>query len=466
MSGHLPSEKSAFPVPNSTLPFWRTEVHELDNHRSTEQLPTECDVAIIGAGYAGVSTAYHLLDGNAPPCSIVILEARQACSGATGRNGGHLRPDFASSAEHIERYGAAAAAEILRFETSHIPAIRDIIRREDIDCNFVLTKSLAVLLDEDDARHAKDAYSKLVESGVASSDEVQFVVGNDAELASGVKGAKGCLSYNAGHLWPYKFIVQLLAIVVAKGANLQTNTPVLHVSESRDSKGLWTLTTARDSVKAKNVVFASNGYTSAIAPQYSQKVVPVRGICSRIVTPDDRPPPHMVYTYAISQTSGRFDYLIPRADGSIIVGGAKQVFLADRHHWYDVADDSQLIEPAKYYFDGYMQRTFTGWEDSGAYTDKVWTGIMGYTSDSLPHIGEVPGKPGQFILAGFNGHGMPVIFLSAKGIAQMIRDGKLYEQSGLPKLFRTSRERLESTENEILNTPALKERSVPDGSAQ
>lgn len=78
---------SPFPHPTSMLPFWRTDLHKLDNYRSTENLPAECDVLIIGAGYAGVTTAYHLLDGNMLPPSIVILEARQACSGATARNG-------------------------------------------------------------------------------------------------------------------------------------------------------------------------------------------------------------------------------------------------------------------------------------------------------------------------------------------------------------------------------------------
>jgi monoamine oxidase len=76
-----------FPVPNSTLSFWRTQPHEFDNYRSTEGLPEECDIVIIGAGYAGASVAYHLLEDNPSPPSIVILEAREACSGATGRNG-------------------------------------------------------------------------------------------------------------------------------------------------------------------------------------------------------------------------------------------------------------------------------------------------------------------------------------------------------------------------------------------
>ena len=78
---------SSYPKPDSILPFWRTEPHELDNYRSSEDLPTECDLVIVGAGYAGTATAYHLYDDNPSPPSIVLLEARQACSGATARNG-------------------------------------------------------------------------------------------------------------------------------------------------------------------------------------------------------------------------------------------------------------------------------------------------------------------------------------------------------------------------------------------
>lgn len=84
-----------FPVPNSITPFWRSEPDSLDNHRSTNTLPETSDVVIVGAGYAGASTAYHLLEQADPASkpSIVILEARQACSGATGRNGAYLEFD-------------------------------------------------------------------------------------------------------------------------------------------------------------------------------------------------------------------------------------------------------------------------------------------------------------------------------------------------------------------------------------
>jgi ribulose 1,5-bisphosphate synthetase/thiazole synthase len=86
----MAAEKPFLPVENPTLPFWLTERSPLDAHRSTPNLPDESEIVIIGAGYAGVSLAYHLLTSpsySTKRPSITILEARTVCSGATGRNG-------------------------------------------------------------------------------------------------------------------------------------------------------------------------------------------------------------------------------------------------------------------------------------------------------------------------------------------------------------------------------------------
>jgi len=84
------TDSQMLPVANATTPYWRTQLHPIDEHRSSHDLPTGCDIVIIGAGLAGVSTAYHLsaaAGSGAEVPSIVMLEARQVCSGATGRNG-------------------------------------------------------------------------------------------------------------------------------------------------------------------------------------------------------------------------------------------------------------------------------------------------------------------------------------------------------------------------------------------
>ena len=77
---------------------------------------------------------------------------------------------------------------------------------------------------------------------------------------------------------------------------------------------------------------------------------------------------------------------------------------------------------------------------------------MGYSTDSLPHIGQVPGRPGQFIIAGFTGHGMPQAYLSGKGVASMVLEGIPFAESGIPRLFETTQARVENTRNDILES--------------
>ena len=169
-------------------------------------------------------------------------------------------------------------------------------------------------------------------------------------------------------------VMHLLRDAVSKGANLQTHTSVLKVSDTPSADGTWKITTTRGEVKAKNLLYATNAYTPALAPEFKDHIVPVRGLCTHITVPKGRVAPHLSNTYNIRHGPGLYDYLIPRNDGSTVVVGANAPFWADRSHWYNVHDDSKLIEPAKHYFDGFMQRTFAGWENSGAYTDKIWTG--------------------------------------------------------------------------------------------
>lgn len=87
---NLMATTPCLPVPNATIPFWRTDLDPLDSHRSTEELPSHCDILVIGAGYAGASTVHHILKQQTSPLKILLLEAREACSGASGRNGMYL----------------------------------------------------------------------------------------------------------------------------------------------------------------------------------------------------------------------------------------------------------------------------------------------------------------------------------------------------------------------------------------
>ena len=190
---------------------------------------------------------------------------------------------------------------------------------------------------------------------------------------SGVKAALSCLTYDAARLWPYKLVAHLLEKAVSQGVHLQTYTPVTGVIPANEDAQdhHWVVQTPRGAVKTSTVIYATNGYTSALVPEMKDKIVPVRGMVARLVGSDA---PKLKDSYLMRFSEIEYDYMIPRPDGSIVLGGARRDFFKDLGEWFDVADDSKLMEGARRYFDGYMQRHFFGWERSGARTEDIWTG--------------------------------------------------------------------------------------------
>ena len=157
-----------------------------------------------------------------------------------------------------------------------------------------------------------------------------------------------------------------------QGVNIQTNTRVDRLSTAADADGWWRLFTARGTIKARKVVIATNAYTQALLPEYKDRIIPYRAVTCHITTP--KPAPLLTNTYSLRFSDWDFDYLIPRKDGSIIVGGARSAYFAEKDQWYGNVDDSTLIDGVQKYFDGYMQRHFRGWEQSDASVEEIWTG--------------------------------------------------------------------------------------------
>lgn len=458
----------SLPLPNSTTSFWRNNPHKLDDHRSTPDLPTTTEILIIGAGFSGVACAYYLTTASqslAP--SITLIEARELCSGATGRNGGHVKPDtYYNLPKYTQLFGAEAAACIARYEASQLYAVKSLVEKESIDCDFHLTRATDVFLDVEAAEDAEAAFRKLQAEGAVNLQDVHFISNPSlAERVSGVKGALKAFTFTAGQLYPYKFVTSLLERAMSRGnINLQTSTPVTSISSGRNSSGYYTITTPRGTVQARQIVVCTNAYTSSILPQFRSRIIPVRGIACRITTPDPASAPQLANTSVLRFHTGLMDYLIQRpSDSSIIVGGARETFVADLRTWYDnVADDALISPAAERYFNGYMQRHFVGWDDSGARVERIWTGIMGYSADAVPFVGDVPGTDkGLYVMGGFTGHGMPAILGCAKAIAEEVQMHSQGVTAGvhglgsglgaLPAPFHITRERLQSRTNLVLD---------------
>lgn len=287
----------------------------------------------------------------------------------------------ASLLDYQARFGPTAADEYAQFVGSHIYALKDVVEKEKIPCEFEVRRSYDTFHSEADAQAMKAAFQKCLERGDEWTKDRQWIGAEFAERLTSVKGANGAFSSPACSLWPYKFVTVLLERAMLKNPkiNVQTETPVLKTEDFHD--GTTTIHTARGIVNAKKVIFATNAYTAALRPEYRGIITPYKGTAAHLAASHGGPVfPHLSHTYNLEFGTDpeleTVDYLNPRPDGGIVVGGAKWLYERDRELWYNTVDDSTPLDPvlkAKY-FDGYMQRNFHGWENSGTETEKVWSG--------------------------------------------------------------------------------------------
>ena len=458
----LPTQRSpaALPSEKSTASFWHTAPSPLlTGHRSTRELPKSADVVIIGSGMSGTSAAYHLLaaptDGasnhSGTGLEVVMLEAREACWGATGRNGGHCQPLL---------FETPTDASIGEFELKNFHTLQDLIEDRDIDCEFVAQPGVRAIYSEHHLQEAEQALS-IMDTTAPHLRRLMTLVTDKAELEKyRVQTAQAAIVTSiAARMWPYKFVAHMLEFLLAApgdqlaGAlNLQALAPATAIARSQtDQDRPWSITTPRGAVAARAVILATNAYTSHLLPEFADLIVPCRGQMSAL-----RPLPSLRRDGRLKTSLGFLgdgldDYLVQRPSAS----GGHLMFGGGRQHGESVgATDDSVLDPATA---AYLRRRLVAAlslpEGQGPAASDVafeaaaeWTGIMGFSRDERPWVGAVPDREGVFVAAGFTGHGMPNTWLCGKAAALMAAGASeeaAGRETGLPECYRLSRGRME-----------------------
>jgi len=197
-------------------------------------------------------------------------------------------------------------------------------------------------------------------------------------------------------------------------------------------------------------VLATNGYTAALVERFQGSIVPLRGQVAMLRAGGAMPAEGLATTYSFIYDGG-YEYMISRprgstCEGDVIMGGGLAKAADGGTSEYGTTDDTAVNETVSAYLRGTARRYFGdnwGADDPEGTIRREWTGIMGYTPDGRPFVGEMPGDPGLWVCCAFAGHGMVSSWVCARAVVEMMqgRDGPGL-RAWFPDCFRLREERL------------------------
>jgi glycine/D-amino acid oxidase-like deaminating enzyme len=333
------------------------------------------DVAIVGAGIAGVATAYHLARAGVKP---IVLEARTVAEAASGRNAGFLLVGVAENfVAAARRYGENRASRVWRFTKHNQELVRAIVARERIACDLAWNGSAQIAGDDEEWAEVRESVERLKKAAV----RVRLVPEERAALYE-----------DDGEFHPVRYVQSLARLAAEKGARIHTRTPV--IAARRDE-----VRTEHARVRAGAVVVCLNAYSQRLVPL---RVRPVRG--QMLAT---APVARRVFARPAYANRG-YRYWRQRADGRVLVGG-----------WRDTAVDEEVGEDERTSprIQEQLAR-FLRQHCAEAQITHRWAGTMGFSHDGLPYVGRL--ENGVLVNAGFTGHGMAFATATGELIADFI----------------------------------------------
>lgn len=375
-------------------------------------MPAAAEVAILGGGIAGVSTALHLAAAGLQP---VLLEADVLAARASGRNDGQL---LLGLGEHYHRivsqFGADMASRLWQFIARNHDALRSAIAAHGIDCDLQQHGGLRLAETPHEAEELQQAAELLAQR------QLPHQLLTAAEVATVLPAARG---FHGGLRLPGEAIVQPAAMVrglataaAQKGAVIVQDARVTSI---HGDAGDFTLQLADGrTLRSAAVVHC----TSTLARELdgsgflSRVVFPFRGqVLATAPLPDD-----VAAQFPPCAMSSNFCYEYFRMHKQrFVIGGMRW---SVRGEELGIVDDQSHNDEVTANLRAYVDRHFPCLR--GVDYPAVWTGIMAGTPDGLPLLGGLPGQPGVFALQAFNGYGLSFAFHGARCLAQMIVDGQ------------------------------------------
>ncbi|MBP2312468.1 NAD(P)/FAD-dependent oxidoreductase [Azospirillum soli] len=355
----------------------------------------EADVAIVGGGFTGLSTALHLAEAGV---KAVVLEAAEPGWGASGRNNGQVIPTLtrADPDDLVALWGEAKGEQFVRVLKDAPDLLFGLVAKHGIECEAVQNGWV-----QPAHRPSRLAISrKRAEQWGRRGAPVDLL---DREQCEAITGSRtwfgGWQNCSGGRINPLALARGMARAAVQTGAIVYAGSPATSLTQAGER---WRVTTPRGSVVAKKVVLATNAYSDALWPKLAQTIVPVRSYqMATKPLPEEVRRSVLPQGHALSDTQGDLYFFRQDAQGRLVTGGALV---------FDVDSERRL----KARIGERLKRVYPLIGDIGF--DYVWWGYIGMTPERLPRLHEL--APGVVAWIGCNGRAVALGTAMGKELAE------------------------------------------------
>ncbi|MBR0750684.1 FAD-binding oxidoreductase [Bradyrhizobium jicamae] len=361
----------------------------------------QADVVIIGAGYTGLSAAYHLAKSGLAP---VVLEANQPGWGASGRNGGVITAKFRLSFREIDAvHGRAMARRMYEIAHESVDMVEELVSEFDItSARLTRTGQVKAAHNDTTLKAAIDEAAWM--SREMRDTEVRILDPHQVRDETGSSiFVGGVLNPGSGGIHPLNYLRGLAKGVAARGVPIFQESPV--VSLRRDGDGVLAETPG-GSVRARQAIIATNSYsdlTSATA-RVQRTLVPFRSA--------------LIATEKLS----------PNLAGSLMPTGRSYTETKRMMRWFRKVDDRVVFggrgafgkQDSESAFEA-LRKAMVGIfpELADVPLEFKWSGLVAMTLDSVPHVGRLDDR--TLYSVGYNGAGVAMSSLMGRYLADLVR---------------------------------------------
>jgi glycine/D-amino acid oxidase-like deaminating enzyme len=369
---------------------------------SSRPLPEVVDVAVIGAGFTGLSAARTLAKRGA---RVAVLDSHTIGWGASSRNGGMVLSGMKLPVNQlISKYGRERTRQMYAASLASIDCVERIVSAEKIDCDFSRCGHLEVACK---GKHF-DGYQRQAELiEVEFNHKLRVVPRSElgAEIGSNVYFGGMADEVSAG-CNPAKYVAGLAATALARAEIFEHTRVEVIYRESRQGDVGWKLETSRGPLWAHEVFIGTSGYTGSATPALQKKLIPIGSfIITTEVLPESlarelSPRNRMIYD---SKHFLHYYRLTP--DRRMLFGGRAAFFPENEN---TVRRSAEILRRDLIYV--YPQLR-------DARLDYVWGGTLDFAFDIMPHSGQIEG---MYYAVGYAGHGVAMATYQGQKIAEMM----------------------------------------------